>query len=126
MPFEGYAILELLGHRQRPGFVTEVEVAGSKMLRVDVPMGKDEAGQDVTLTEYYSGSALYALRPCTEAVARHHVDRHMDDPRPVKPLDFRDRPDATTHEQRRLQLARGERDEFDFDPDDNDNEGMDP
>ena len=92
-PFEGYAILELLGHRQRPGWVTEVEMAGSRMLRVDVPMGKDDAGQDITLTEYYSGAAaLYALRPCTEAVARNHVEKYMDDPRPYAPLDFRERP----------------------------------
>lgn len=90
-PFEGWAILELLGHRQRPGFVAEVEIAGSKMLRVDVPIGTDTAGQDVTLTEYYAGAAVYALRPCTEAVARDHVNRYMDDPRPVKPLDFRER-----------------------------------
>ena len=98
-PFEGYAILELLGHRQRPGFVTEVEVAGSKMLRVDVPIGKDDAGQDVTLTEYYSGAAVYALRPCTEAVARNHVERYMDDPRPLRPLDFRERSTVTPAQQ---------------------------
>lgn len=89
-PFEGWAILELLGHRQRPGFVTEVEMAGSKMLRVDMPVSTDTAGQDVTVTEYYSGTALYALRPCTEAVAREHM-KYVSDPRPVTPLDFRPR-----------------------------------
>jgi hypothetical protein len=89
-PFEGWAVLELLGHRQRPGFVQEVEMAGTKMLRVDIPVGTDEAGQDVLLTEYYSGSSLYALRPCTEAVARDQT-KWMSDPRPVRPLDFRER-----------------------------------
>lgn len=66
-------------------------MAGSKMLRVDIPLGSDDAGQDITLTEYYSGAALYALRPCTEAVARDQT-KWMSDPRPTAPLDFKPRP----------------------------------
>ena len=88
-PFEGWAVLELLGHRSRPGFVCEVEMAGTKMLRVDIPISKDDAGQDVILTEYYSGGAVYSLRPCTEEVAREQM-RWMSDPRPVRPMDFRE------------------------------------
>lgn len=90
-PFEGWAVLELMGHRQRPGFVQEVEMAGTKMLRVDIPISKDDAGQDVILTEYYAGHALYSLRPCTEEVARHEM-KWMSDPRPVRPTDFREAP----------------------------------
>ena len=90
-PFEGWAVLELMGHRQRPGFVQEVEMAGTKMLRVDIPVSKDDAGQDVILTEYYGGQSVYALRPCTEAVAREQM-KWMSDPRPVRPMDFRERP----------------------------------
>ena len=89
-PFEGWAILELMGHRQRPGFVSEVEMVGTKMLRVDIPVSQDAASQDVILTEYYSGQAVYALRPCTEAVARDSLE-WMIDPRPVRPMDFRER-----------------------------------
>lgn len=88
-PFEGWAILELLGHRTRPGFVSEVEMAGTKMLRVDIPISTDDAGQDVVLTEYYGGASVYALRPCTEAVARANL-KWMSDPRPVRPMDFRE------------------------------------
>src|ERR1700674_1722976 len=88
-PFEGWAVLELLGHRSRPGFVQEVEMAGTKMLRVDIPISTDDAGQDVVLTEYYSGASVYALRPCTEEVARHEM-KGMSDPRPVRPMGFRE------------------------------------
>lgn len=35
--FEGWAILELMGHRRLGGYVTEVELAGHGMLRLDVP-----------------------------------------------------------------------------------------
>lgn len=34
---EGWTILELMGHRRLSGYVTEVEVAGAGMLRLDVP-----------------------------------------------------------------------------------------
>src|ERR1700677_1558073 len=94
-PFEGWAVLELMGHRLRPGFVQEVEMAGTKMLRVDIPIATDDAGQDVTITEYYGGGSVYALRPCTEAVAREQT-KWMSDPRPVKPMDFKER-DKITH-----------------------------
>lgn len=94
-PFENWAVLELMGHRQRPGFVTEVEMAGTKMLRVDIPISRDDAGQDVILTEYYGGASVYALRPCTEEVARDQL-KYMGDPRPVRPMDFRER-ERLTH-----------------------------
>ena len=35
--FEGWAILELMGHRRLGGLVTEQEIAGAAFLRIDVP-----------------------------------------------------------------------------------------
>lgn len=35
--FEGYAILEILGHRRLGGFVTETDIAGHGFLRIDIP-----------------------------------------------------------------------------------------
>jgi len=90
-PFEGWALLELMGHRQRPGYVREVELAGAKMLRVDIPVDKDDAGQDRMVTEFYGPSAIYALRPCAEEVIRDEVKRYGADPRPVRPLVYRER-----------------------------------
>jgi hypothetical protein len=80
--FDGWAILELMGHRVRAGRVQEVEIAGGKMIRIDIPTF---TGEDVT--EFYASSAIYALRPCSEGVAREMAG--VQDPRPVKPVDFR-------------------------------------
>src|SRR5262245_33624285 len=64
--FEGWAVLELMGHRQRAGYVKDVEMFGGKLLRIDVPVGEG-------ITEFYGCSSIYALRPCTEQIARDHV-----------------------------------------------------
>jgi hypothetical protein len=85
--FDGWAIVELMGHRIRAGRVTEVELAGGKMLRIDIPT----EGEDVT--EFYSTAAIYALRPCTEEIARRKAGGY-NDPRPVRPLEYREREQA--------------------------------
>lgn len=65
-PFAGWAILELMGHKRLAGYVTEVEFAGSAMIRIDVP--GDEDGD--TATQLYNSSAMYCLTPTDEATAR--------------------------------------------------------
>lgn len=83
--FEGWAIVELMGHRQRGGYVKDVEMFGGKLLRVDIPVD-----DKVTVTEFYGCSALYALRPCSEEIVRDHVKRAYDgDPRPVRQIEYR-------------------------------------
>jgi hypothetical protein len=83
--FEGWAIVELMGHRQRAGYVKDVEMFGGKLLRVDIPVTAE-----ANVTEFYGCSAVYALRPCTEEIVRDHVKRSYDgDPRPVRPVDYR-------------------------------------
>jgi hypothetical protein len=81
--YEGWAIVELMGHRKRPGYVTEVEFAGSKMLRIDIPT----TGDDVT--EFYGAQAIYAIRPAAENVVRECAERDGD-PRPIRPLEYRE------------------------------------
>lgn len=83
-PFEGWAILELMGHRSRPGYVKEVEMAGGKMLRIDIPIA------DGHVTEFYGCSAVYSMRPASEEIVRDSVKRSYGaDPRPVRPVDYR-------------------------------------
>ena len=65
-PWEGWAIVELMGHRKIVGHVSRVEIAGSAMLRIDVPSGDE--GQPVT--QFYSASALFSLTPVSEEIAR--------------------------------------------------------
>lgn len=81
--FEGWAVLELMGHRQRAGYVKDVEMFGGKLLRIDIPVGEG-------VTEFYGCSSIYALRPCTEEIAKEHVKRSYDDPRPIRPVDYRE------------------------------------
>jgi hypothetical protein len=47
--FEGWAILELMGHRKLAGFVREQQFAGAGMIRVDVPGEQRERGDAVLL-----------------------------------------------------------------------------
>lgn len=92
--FEGWAVVELMGHRQRPGYVQEVEIAGAKMVRIDIPT----AGGDVT--EFYSAAAIYSIRPCAQDVARDGA-RRFSDPRPVRPVEYRpddERPRIAHHD----------------------------
>ncbi|MFH0899046.1 MAG: hypothetical protein V2A73_00300, partial [Pseudomonadota bacterium] len=64
-PFAEWAILELLGHRRLAGYVTEQEIAGAGLLRIDVP------GDDgVVATQFYSPASLYCMTPTTEEIAR--------------------------------------------------------
>jgi len=78
----GWVLVELMGHRQRIGRAREEEVAGGLMLRIDIPT----EGEDY-VTEYYSASAIYALRPVSEEVARDHYAAR--DPRPSRPAGYR-------------------------------------
>lgn len=63
--YEGWAIVELMGHRQVAGRVSEVQIAGATLLRVDVP-GRDET----VVSQFYGGASIYCLTPCDEAAAR--------------------------------------------------------
>jgi hypothetical protein len=63
--FEGWAILELMGHRRLVGRLSEATIAGAAFVRIDVA---DANGNETT--QFYSPSAIYALTPTTEEIAR--------------------------------------------------------
>jgi hypothetical protein len=86
--YEGWAMLEVMGHRRRVGRVQEVEMYGGKMLRIDIPL----EGGDVT--EFYSCASIYALLPLSEEVARDTAKRYR---RPVRPVDYRALPAPTSN-----------------------------
>lgn len=79
--YEGWAVVELMGHRQRPGRVAEVEMYGGKLLRVDIPI----EGGDVT--EFYGVASIYALRPVSEEIARDMAKR-VYGLQPVRPVQY--------------------------------------
>lgn len=78
--FEGWAIVELMGHRQTAGKIATVTIASVEMLRVDTP-GPD--GRTIA-TQYYGGSAVYCLTPCDEATAFRALRETYSLPPPVR------------------------------------------
>lgn len=88
--FEGWAILELMGHRRLAGWVTETELAGAGMIRIDVPDRSTDHVVAPPVSQFYSPAAVYALTPTTEdlvlAVAARPAPVHAYElPRPALP-----------------------------------------
>jgi len=86
LTFEGWAIVELFGHNQIAGYVTDTPQFGTSMMRVDVP----EFGDNPGYTKFFGGSAIYAITPTTEEIARMAAARL--DVRPVANWVVPDRP----------------------------------
>src|SRR5882757_10802602 len=59
--FEGWAILELMGHRKLGGFVR----MNGPLIRIDC---HDE--NKPVMTQWYGAHSLYCLTPTTEAIAK--------------------------------------------------------
>lgn len=68
---EMWAIVELMGHQKIAGWCTEVPVAGTNMLRVDVP----ETEKQPSFTRFLGSSAIYAINPVDEATAKMIAER---------------------------------------------------
>lgn len=74
--YEGWTILEILGHRRLGGFVTEMEIAGHGFLRIDIP----DEGDTQQATQFYAPSSVYCLTPTTEAMAKAVALRNKPEP----------------------------------------------
>lgn len=64
--FDHWCIVELMGHQRIAGRVTEQNVFGTALMRVDVPEVDGHPG----FTKFYGASAIYAVTPVDERVAR--------------------------------------------------------
>jgi hypothetical protein len=63
-----YGVVEIFGHRQHAGRVTEVEQFGAKMLRIDVPKVDKEGAasfENGYETHFYGGSSIFSFSPAT-------------------------------------------------------------
>lgn len=76
--FELWGIVELFGHQRIAGRLTEQNVAGSNMLRVDVP----ESNENPAFTRFLNHAAIYAINPTTEEVAKLYAEKLQ-----TKPID---------------------------------------
>jgi hypothetical protein len=63
--FEGWACVELFGHRVVYAHVTEVTMFGVSFARLDIP-------SEPPRTEYKNPSAIYGITPITEEQVRDH------------------------------------------------------
>lgn len=64
--FEGWAILELMGHRKLGGHLSEAVVGGAAFIRIDVAAEDNQPAA----TQFYAPAAVYCITPCTEETAR--------------------------------------------------------
>lgn len=62
---EGWAIVELFGHAKIAGLCSEQLIAGTNMLRVDVPEMDGRPGY----TRMFGGGAIYSITPTDERTA---------------------------------------------------------
>jgi hypothetical protein len=67
--FESWAIVEVMGHRQFAGFVTEQAIGGASFVRVDVPAVQAEGEDLPAFTKLLGAASIYAISPCTEETA---------------------------------------------------------
>jgi len=89
--FEGWAIVELMGHRRLAGHVSEQQIAGTAFLRLDV---HDPDGEVVT--QFYAPNAVYCITPTTEELARKLGEKAR--PQPVTRYELEPAPDPWSDE----------------------------
>lgn len=65
--FEGWAILELMGHRRLGGRLSEATIAGAAFLRIDLPDPEDS--ERTAATQFYAPGSVYAITPTTAEIA---------------------------------------------------------
>jgi hypothetical protein len=73
--FEGWAVVELMGHRRLAGLVSEQQIAGAAFLRLDVHGAEAEV-----VTQFYAPAAVYCITPTTEEIARKLGDKARPQP----------------------------------------------
>lgn len=83
---DGWAVLELMGHRRLGGRVKETTVAGAPFIRIDIPGGEKD-GKDFA-TQFYAPGAVYAITPCSEEAARKLAT--LNRPQPVTRWEIQD------------------------------------
>lgn len=78
--FDQWCALELFGHNQIAGRVTEETIGGCAFLRVDVPT---QDGEKTQFTKYFGQGAIYAMNVTTKEEVLRIVERlHPTAPTP--------------------------------------------
>lgn len=69
--FEGWAIIEIMGHNTIAGYISEASMYGIAMMRVDVPACDDQPAY----TKFYGGSSIYGITPTTQEIVIKAAER---------------------------------------------------
>ena len=69
--FDLWCMVELFGHAKIAGRCTEQNIAGTNMLRVDVP----ETPKQPAFTRFFGSSAIYAINPLDEETCRFMAEK---------------------------------------------------
>ena len=77
--FSQWGLLELMGHRRLAGFISEAQIGGAGFIRIDVP-GDDPGIGQPSATQFYSPSAVYAITPLSEEMARRFAKGNQPAP----------------------------------------------
>lgn len=98
--FEGWCIVELLGHRRLSGQAREVEMFGTKVLRLDVALPEGRSWPT-----FHASGALYGLTPTTmESIS--DVERRANQGRLVQ---YRLAPESERQDYESWERAESER-----------------
>ena len=74
--FEVFAVVELFGHQKVAGKVAEQSIGAATFIRVDVPETKTQPA----FTRLLNPSAIYAINPTTEEVAKARAEQLQSAP----------------------------------------------
>jgi hypothetical protein len=79
--YEGWGILELMGHRRLAGKLSTQKVAGASFLRIDIPAKPGTAVEtEFQATQFINPTSIYAMHPTTEEVARAVASKISPEP----------------------------------------------
>lgn len=74
--FEGWVIIELMGHRKLGGYLQEETICGKAMARLDVV---NTEGTPIA-TQFYNPDSIYCITPTTQDVATAYGANHKPEP----------------------------------------------
>ena len=64
--FEGWCVVELMGHVTLAGYVSEQQIAGDKLIRIDIP----DTESNPAFTKLVGTASIYGITPCDEETVR--------------------------------------------------------
>ncbi|MDQ2727546.1 MAG: hypothetical protein M3Y91_06720 [Actinomycetota bacterium] len=79
-----YAVVEIMGRRTRAGMISDAQMGGTTLLRIEHPTRADHTGAEA-VAEYYSAQSIFAIRPCSADEAAAVARWAWPEPRPAQP-----------------------------------------